>query len=1131
MATPPTWVNEKWEDDDIFKLSKVSIDQWKLRIAEVLGYRWRAAGQGANAPFANAVAGVEPITQEKVNAALKEYMNELRTPPTDADRMEAWRASLQSKSQLSTVVNGCFINWEPVGGPWNTGYIASFWSKFASGEKAWDSTLERKAGGIALEFDRDVDLDNMKFTVVNATSVMALVRAVLGHVVRTGTCPEDLKIAFGSLRITWLFGSTQEQILTLSIADNIDQHNRRRHTELDNIFQVMSWIEGVKLITSPSLDSTKAIDIVKFALAQGDPMKPDDAPDWLRALLLGKPATFKNRLAALCTKGVTKRFLEDKRAKINHPEMSTYAKVVLRVRAVLGFHEFHALHKEVNEEIGRKGLAHKPFPLTPALLLDPNILTSDAFTGSEKNSVPQWRDGAAGRELQKAMVDVARRRLFEFDMASVVASGGKMAFASGVHWVAFARFNGPPYYHVEACLEKHFDQKSRWPDGVKTFYVGFMVGESDPELAKLSCLFPAALDSQPMQLQKRLCEMFPPLLHLLQTKDSEAARLASAQEKQAEEAKKEEAKKEDEKKEEQSTAVHAVHDGDVTDELFKDQSASSKRNLCNALNKDAVKKREAALDREFHAAAIAIFRSRLVVVEDALAVKSYMESASKEGLKARIAYMDLSQYPSLTVKGKWSKNLAKEPSKEFQKHLAQKVQLLPVTPITGSLILRSCYVSLESFNTDVAQTFPAKYQKTLFVPIDLPKIYEARLKSAAARSLGPSARNERSGIEFQFRAIGGRASSDDDDEDKQQKKKRDGEEDEEDEDDDMDEEEGLDNGDGSESMIPIESMNAKQLRGLFGREALNIMGAMFQHTSQIGEPARFQTFDKCVQTKTPSGKLEIYRKSQIHPSAVYSALNLAMASTSAGISPGECFVQLSGGTPEPLVGAIMAGFSKVFYVAQNTTEANWMKVPSAHEEKVHDIDYTQYVSPNPDIPDQGFMIVEAAKMLAPYIKNFTLETPNSLMVPSPVTINVPPLQTYTYIAVTGKVIARTIQHQPSEQSKKSNTTDEPVAPSSAEGSKSTAASSSGGPGSSSGDKPPSTPKLKGAINAGEEAQDDDDDDENEVDDDGEAGEAGEDEELAELEALQAQHAPTPKKKQGKKRKGGTPKGSAKKTAK
>ena len=83
--------------------------------------------------------------------------------------------------------------------------------------------------------------------------------------------PLIFEVSLGSINITWLFGATDQEILTLSVQDNIDQHNRRRHTELDNIFQVDSWMESMKLIKNPPLDSTKAIDIVKYALAIGDP--------------------------------------------------------------------------------------------------------------------------------------------------------------------------------------------------------------------------------------------------------------------------------------------------------------------------------------------------------------------------------------------------------------------------------------------------------------------------------------------------------------------------------------------------------------------------------------------------------------------------------------------------------------------------------------------------------------------------------------------------------------------------------------------------------------------------------------------------------------------------------------------
>ena len=1096
----PQWTNPQWQDDDIFKLSKMDIDTWKVRVATAVGVRWRSQGlnQG-QLPWALPVAGTEPISEAKVNEAVKLYSECLRKVPKPEEQQE-WNADLRSKSQLSTVVNGCFLSWEPAAGPFNTGYIASFWSKFESGEKQWDVTIDRKAGGVEVSMEKPIELNALKFSVAGVSSIMALMRAVLGHVVRTGSCPAALALAFKSIRITWLFTASVQEILTLSVIENIEQHERRRHSELENIFQVEAWVKSMhtEKIANVSLDPTKALDVVKYALALGNPLFPDDVSDWLRSLLQGKPPTFKNKLVALQAKGVTKRFLDDKKAKICHPEMNSYAKVVLRVRAVNGFHEFKTLHELISEELGRRGLLNKAFPFSPTLLLDQNILTSDAFSGNEKSAVPTWRDGAAGRELQKGMVEVARRRLFDHDQIS----SGKMAFVSGTNWVAFTRLCGPPFFHFNAILEKHFDVPSRWTDSVKAFDAALWSGEYDTELSKLSSLLPGTLDTQPSQFQRRVSEMFPPLLHLLQTKDTEAARLTSQSEREAEAEKQRKEEEEKTKASQDKEDAKEVPDGDVTDDLFKDQDAAGKRNLCLALNKDAVKKREQAMERSFHVAAMAVLRTRVIVVEDAVAVKAYMESASKEGLKARLLYMDVSQFPSTNVVGKWSNNLAKQPTKEQQKTFGQSALTVPVTPITGSLLLRTCHVSLEIFNEEVSRVFPASYQKTLFVPIDIPPAYERAIRSAASRALGPpSLRSEKSGVEFHFRAVGGRNHSQGED----QKQSLAEQGDEEVDDDEEEEQEVVE--EASDGM-PIDSLSKKQLQGLFGRDALNMMGAMFQHSSQIGEPARFQSFDKSIQYTKASGKRELYRKSQLHPTAVNSAINLVLASNSAGISPGECFVQLSGGTPEPLVGAILAGFTKVFYVAQSESERNWMKMPSTHDEKVHAIDYMNYVSPEPDFPDQGFMAVEAAKMLAPYIKNFVLETTGSLMVPTPIEIVIPPLQTFTYIAVTGKVIARTMQQstsQPSTQSVHSSSSQ----PSS---------SARGGPGSASGAQAVATPKAKGKVKgagkaAEEEAEENDEENEEEDEDvDAEPGEEDDADLVKELEQLEAQNEPGPKKK-------------------
>ena len=81
-----------------------------------------------------------------------------------------------------------------------------------------------------------------------------------------------------------------------------------------------------------------------------------------------------------------------------------------------------------------------------------------------QESVPMWRDGLAGRTLQKSMVDVAARRLFQH---GVLEQHGKPVFSSGAAWAAFARLAGPPGYHVDSVMERLFDTRDHWTDSIK----------------------------------------------------------------------------------------------------------------------------------------------------------------------------------------------------------------------------------------------------------------------------------------------------------------------------------------------------------------------------------------------------------------------------------------------------------------------------------------------------------------------------------------------------------------------------------------------------------------------------------------------------------------------------------------
>jgi hypothetical protein len=290
-------------------------------------------------------------------------------------------------------------------------------------------------------------------------------------------------------------------------------------------------------------------------------------------------------------------------------------------------------------------------------------------------------------------------------------------------------------------------------------------------------------------------------------------------------------------------------------------------------------------------------------------------------------------------------------------------------------------------------------------------------------------------------------------------------------------------------------MTTKQLKGRFGRSALDIVGAMFQHQSKIGEQARFQSKDEMIHIVTESGRKAVLRRSQIHPTVVHSAMKSALATSATGIASSDTFVQMGGGTPEGIVAAIMLGFQKVVYIAADEREFHWMSLPSKHEEQSMAIDYGNYTSPDADFPEKGYLAAQAVKMLSPYIRNYVFETTGTVHVSPPVTIEIPPLQTFTFVQVTGRVIARTIlggQRQPADsvQAKhvpvKKGTTYFPPA--------------DGGPGSSGGDMPPVTPKSKGKPVTPKKAKEGE---ENTEEAEEEEEEEAEEDDLAALEALEA----------------------------
>jgi hypothetical protein len=231
----------------------------------------------------------------------------------------------------------------------------------------------------------------------------------------------------------------------LNQSENVEQFERKRHHELDNVDAIVLFMNSMRCKASP-LDAEKPLDVMKYAAILGDPRQPGAVPDWMRELFKKsglssaspESSTFSKKITAITAKGITKQWLLAQKVGTTHPQMRSYTELALRHRFIRGFSERARclLHSRITQEMGRRGLAHRAHPLTRSLLMDPAILCANAFHSTqEKDNVPAWRDGAAGEALQVRMAQVAADRYFKHDLWQTPE---KSLFANGAAWAAFA---------------------------------------------------------------------------------------------------------------------------------------------------------------------------------------------------------------------------------------------------------------------------------------------------------------------------------------------------------------------------------------------------------------------------------------------------------------------------------------------------------------------------------------------------------------------------------------------------------------------------------------------------------------------------------------------------------------------
>ena len=484
---------------------------------------------------------------------------------------------------FSTIITGLQVRWKTASAK-NIGYIKEWRDKNLT---SWDISVERRAGGI----DEDVDWKYQAFTCTNESSLYALLATAVEQFMTTAAIEKPVADAFVKIRVILYLGATTDEIMILNQSENIEQHDRKRHIELDNISAVESWMESLqKSSAEHQLSTQNALDIWKYACALEDPRSPK-CPQFMKRLLkdLKKSDSRANRLAALSDKKAKRELLEKEKAATPHPQMRTYQDIQARHRFLKGFNPvaLERLRTEIADAMGRQGIAKAAFPVSRAVLMDPAILTSAAFSKPRDiESVPSWRDGTAGKELQLQMVHVLKVRYFEYGF-SKQADKVSSIFANGAHWAGTARLLPAV---IGTMQSKWGPQETSWPDAVQTLRYELWRGEHDREMTTLAQTSPGNLDSTPAVMQKKLMEQFAPLGRVVRTLAEQEQSTQAQFQKDKDDNKTSETTMQGESGQ---TSKETVPDGDVTQVLAKQASVHEKQELVKTMNAEAITRRSA----------------------------------------------------------------------------------------------------------------------------------------------------------------------------------------------------------------------------------------------------------------------------------------------------------------------------------------------------------------------------------------------------------------------------------------------------------------------------------------------------------------------------------------------------------
>ena len=380
--------SSEWKHSDFFALSEADEIVLKKQIAQCLGVRYANVKQ--DKPLSESTYGVTPFSKDAVESALGNLdtaQKALSTNPQDPALLAAEKAA----SVMVCTISGLLVRWKPLK-PANVGYILEWGERKL---EAWDPAIERRAGGL----DNKVPWEAQHLTLSNSSSLLALIVEIV-YFYKHGMLkplfrgeplePEiaSLVSAFKGIRVSLHLRAIADEVELMNASENVDQFERKRHTELDNLQTVAVWQRNVIV---HGLSGTP-LDCFKYAVALAD-CRADKPPPWLVSELKGRVNSFETRLSIVKEKN--KQWFTTNKVAPQHCQMNSYSNLALRLRFIKGFHALDKL-AELASKMGMLRLVSKPFPVPKSVLLGSGILSSEAFsTSAERDSVPSWRNASS----------------------------------------------------------------------------------------------------------------------------------------------------------------------------------------------------------------------------------------------------------------------------------------------------------------------------------------------------------------------------------------------------------------------------------------------------------------------------------------------------------------------------------------------------------------------------------------------------------------------------------------------------------------------------------------------------------------------------------------------------------------